>query len=149
MKGVDVIADILKREGTEFIACFPHNDLIEACAKIGIRPIVCRQERVGIAIADGFSRVTNGKRVGVFVCQQGAGAENAFPGVAQAFADNVPLLMLPAGEATSRQGITPVFSSYENYAHVTKWRAFVGDVNRIADCATRSIACATAKVGRC
>jgi acetolactate synthase-1/2/3 large subunit len=132
MKGVDVIAEVLKREGTEFIACFPHNDLIEACAKIGIRPIVCRQERVGIAIADGFSRVTNGKRIGVFVCQQGPGAENAFPGVAQAFTDNVPLLMLPAGEATARQGITPVFSSYDNYAHVTKWRAFVGDVRRIA-----------------
>ncbi len=122
----------------EFIACFPHNDLIEACAKVGIRPIMCRQERVGIAIADGFSRVTNGKRIGVFVCQQGPGAENAFPGVAQAFTDNVPLLMLPAGEATSRQGITPVFSSYDNYAHVTKWRAFVGDVqSHRADAAAR------------
>ena len=132
MKGVDVIAEVLKREGTEFIACFPHNDLIEACAKAGIRPVMCRQERVGIAIADGFSRVTNGRRIGVFVCQQGPGAENAFPGVAQAFTDNVPVLMLPAGEATARQGVTPVFSSYENYAHVTKWRAFVGDVRRIA-----------------
>jgi acetolactate synthase-1/2/3 large subunit len=132
MKGVDVIAEVLKREGTEFIACFPHSDLIEACAKAGIRPIMCRQERVGIAIADGFSRVTNGARIGVFVCQQGPGAENAFPGVAQAFTDNVPLLMLPGGEATNRQGITPVFSSYNNYAHVTKWRAFVSDVKRIA-----------------
>lgn len=132
MKGLQVIAEILKREGVEFIACYPHNDLIEACAKVGIRPIVCRQERVGIAIADGFSRTTNGKRLGVFVCQQGPGAENAFTGVAQAFTDNVPILLLPAGEATQRQGISPVFSSYDNYGHITKWRAFVGDVNRIA-----------------
>ena len=47
MKGLQVIAEILKREGVEFIACYPHNDLIEACAQVGIRPIVCRQERVG------------------------------------------------------------------------------------------------------
>ncbi len=132
MKGLQVIAEILKREGVEFIACYPHNDLIEACAQVGIRPIMCRQERVGIAIADGFSRATNGKRLGVFVCQQGPGAENAFTGVAQAFTDNVPILVLPAGEATQRQGISPVFSSYDNYGHVTKWRAFVSDVNRIA-----------------
>jgi acetolactate synthase I/II/III large subunit len=132
MKGLQVIAEILKREGVEFIACYPHNDLIEACAQVGIRPIVCRQERVGIAIADGFSRTTNGKRLGVFVCQQGPGAENAFTGVAQAFTDNVPILVLPAGEATQRQGISPVFSSYDNYGHITKWRAFVSDVNRIA-----------------
>lgn len=132
MKGVEAIAEILKREGVEFIACFPHADLIEACAKVGIRPIVCRQERVGIAIADGFSRTTNGERIGVFVCQHGPGAENAFPGIAQAFTDNVPLLFLPAGEARARQGTTPVFSARDNYAHVTKWRAFVDDPNRIA-----------------
>jgi len=132
MKGVDVIAEVLRREGVEFIACYPHNDLIEACARIGIRPVVCRQERVGIAIADGFSRTTNGKRLGVFVMQHGPGAENAFPGVAQAFADNVPLLVLPAGEPTSRQGIKPVFSAYDNYGEITKWRAFVPSVDRIA-----------------
>jgi acetolactate synthase-1/2/3 large subunit len=132
MKGLQVIAEILKREGVEFIACYPHNDLIEACAQIGIRPIVCRQERVGLAIADGFSRVTSGNRIGVFVCQHGPGAENAFTGIAQAFTDNVPILVLPAGEATQRQGVSPVFSSYDNFGHITKWRAFVSDVNRIA-----------------
>jgi acetolactate synthase I/II/III large subunit len=132
MRGTEAIAEILKREGVEFIACFPHNDLIEACARAGIRPVVCRQERVGIAIADGFSRMTNGRRIGVFVMQHGPGAENAFPGVAQAFTDNVPLLVLPAGEASLRQGIKPVFSAVDNYAHVTKWRAFVSNPDRIA-----------------
>jgi acetolactate synthase-1/2/3 large subunit len=132
VKGVDLIARILEAEGVEFIVCFPHNDLIEACARIGIRPIVCRQERVGLAIADGYARVTNGKRIGVFVCQHGPGAENAFPGVAQAFADNVPILVLPAGEISTRQGIRPVFSAYDNFAHVTKWRARVSGTKQIA-----------------
>ena len=132
MRGVEAVAEILKREGVEFIACFPHADLIESCAQAGIRPIMCRQERVGIAIADGYSRVTNGDKIGVFVCQHGPGAENAFPGIAQAFTDNVPVLFLPAGEARARQGTTPVFSAVDNYAHVTKWSAFVDDPQRLA-----------------
>ncbi len=126
-----MIAGILKAEGVEFIACFPHNDLIEACARVGIRPIVCRQERVGLGIADGYSRVTNGRRIGVFVCQHGPGAENAFPGVAQAFADNIPVLVLPAGETNARFGVRPAFSSFDNYAHITKWRARLSTPKRI------------------
>jgi acetolactate synthase I/II/III large subunit len=132
MKGFEVIARVLKAEGVEFIACYPRNPVIEACAKVGIRPIVCRQERVGFAIADGFSRVTNGRRLGVFVCQHGPGAENAFPGVAQAYSDNVPVLFLPGGEPSARQGIAPTFSARDNYAHVTKWATYVSDPRRLA-----------------
>ena len=66
MKVVDAICEILKREGVEFLSCYPTNTLIEAAAAAGIKPIVCRQERVGVGIADGFTRITNGKRIGVF-----------------------------------------------------------------------------------
>ena len=69
MKVVDAICEILKREGVEFLSCYPTNPLIEAAAMAGIRPIVCRQERVGVGIADGFTRVTNGQRIGVFAMQ--------------------------------------------------------------------------------
>lgn len=132
MKGFEVVARVLKAEGVEFIACYPRNPVIEACAQVGIRPVVCRQERVGFAIADGFSRVTNGRRLGVFVCQHGPGAENAFPGVAQAFSDNVPVLFLPGGEPSARQGIRPTFSARDNYQHVTKWATYVTDPRRLA-----------------
>ena len=103
MNGADVVAEILKREGTEMLSCYPRNPLIEAAAKIDVRPILCRQERVGVGIADGFTRVMRGRRNGVFVSQQGPGAENAFPGVAQAFAENVPMLVIPAGYALKQQ----------------------------------------------
>lgn len=131
-KGFDVIAQILKAEGVEFIACYPRNPVIEACAQVGIRPIVCRQERVGIAIADGFSRATFGQRLGVFICQHGPGAENAFPGAAQAYSDNVPILLIPAGEPNARRDIRPSFSSVDNYAHVTKWRRQIGNADDLA-----------------
>ncbi|MFZ3360665.1 MAG: thiamine pyrophosphate-binding protein, partial [Xanthobacteraceae bacterium] len=55
MNGAEVIAEILKREGTEFLSCYPRNPVIEPCAAIDIRPILCRQERVGVGIADGYS----------------------------------------------------------------------------------------------
>ena len=50
-----------------------------------------------MGIADGFSRATNGKRMGVFAMQYGPGAENAYAGAATAFSDSTPILILPLG----------------------------------------------------
>ena len=138
MLGVDLIAEILRREGTEFLACYPAQPLIDAVAKVGIRPIICRQERVGMALADGFSRTTNGKRLGVFASQQGPGTENAFPGAAQAFSDNVPILIIAGGEPISRAGVAPGFSAVDNYQHVTKWAAHVNYVERVPELMRRA-----------
>ena len=123
MNGYDVVAKILKVEEVEFLSAFPAQSLIDACTKIGIRPIICRQERAGGNIADGFSRISNGRKFGVFSMQNGPGAENCFSGVAQAFADSVPILVLPGGEPLSRQGIAPTFEARRNFHHITKWAA--------------------------
>ena len=121
MKVVDAICEILKREGVEFLSCYPTNPLIEAAATAGIRPIVCRQERVGVGIADGFTRVANGRRIGVFTMQAGPGAENAFAGVATAYSDSVPMLCLPVGHPRSSSRVFHFFRSVESYAPITKW----------------------------
>ncbi len=134
MNGSDVVAEILKREGTEFLSCYPRNPLIEACAKLDIRPILCRQERVGVGIADGYTRIRRGKVNGVFAAQQGPGIENAYAGVAQAWSENVPVLILPAGSDLSRQYRHPTFSAVDAFAPVTKWQARVHDVSEIPDC---------------
>ena len=63
MKVIDAIARILKIEGAEFLSAYPTTPLIEAAAKADIRPVLCRQERVGVGIADGYARVTNGKKL--------------------------------------------------------------------------------------
>ncbi|MFC7657537.1 thiamine pyrophosphate-binding protein [Pseudonocardia benzenivorans] len=54
---------------------------------MGIRPVVVRQERVGIHMADAVSRL--GDTVGVFCMQAGPGVENSFGAVAQAFAEGI------------------------------------------------------------
>lgn len=128
LNGAGVIAQILKLEGTEFLACYPRNPVIDACAEINIRPILCRQERIGVGMADGFSRIRRGKQNGVFAAQQGPGIENAFAGIAQAYSENVPLLVIPAGHEPNRQHQRPTFRSAEVFAPVTKWSAYVSEV---------------------
>jgi glyoxylate carboligase len=93
----DVVAEILKREGVELIIGYPVNDVLEAAARADIRTVIVRQERVGIHMADAMSRVTSSQRIGVFAMQHGPGTENAFGAVAQAYADSVPVLILPEG----------------------------------------------------
>jgi acetolactate synthase I/II/III large subunit len=138
MRVVDAIAEILKREGVEFLSCYPTNTLIEAAASAGIRPIVCRQERVGVGIADGFTRVTNGKRIGVFTMQAGPGAENAFSGITTAYSDSVPVLLLPVGHARNTSQVFHFFRSVQAYAPVTKWTEEITLVDQVPEIMRRA-----------
>jgi acetolactate synthase-1/2/3 large subunit len=138
MKVVDAICEILKREGVEFLSCYPTNPLIEAAARAGIRPIVCRQERVGVGIADGFSRVTNGRRIGVFSMQAGPGAENAFAGVATAYSDSVPVLCLPVGHPRSSSQVFHFFRSVQSYASISKWIEEITLANQVPEIMRRA-----------
>jgi acetolactate synthase-1/2/3 large subunit len=99
MKVSEAIAEILKREGVEVIFGYPRNAVLETAAEIGIRPIIVRQERTGVHMADALSRLTRGKHIGVFAMQHGPGTENAYGGVAQAYSESVPVLVLPQGYA--------------------------------------------------
>ena len=138
MNGAALVAEILKREGTEFLACYPRNPLIEACAALDIRPILCRQERVGIGMADGYTRIRRGKRNGVFAAQAGPGIENAFPGIAQAYSENVPLLVIPAGLPLARQYVRPTFRAADVYRPVTKWSALAHTVEELPELMRRA-----------
>ncbi len=140
MRTIDAIAQILKMEGVEYLSAFPTTPMIEAAAEAGIRPIICRQERVGVGIADGYARATNGEPPGVFAMQYGPGAENAYAGVATAFSDAVPMLLLPLGHPTQRDGVFPLFSSLRSYESVTKRVELLNSPSRVADAMRRSLA---------
>ena len=138
MRVIDTISEILKKEGIDYLSCFPTTSIIEAAAEIGIRPIICRQERVGVGIADGYSRITKGTPPGVFAMQYGPGAENAYPGVATAFADASPILLLPLGHARNRDRIFPHFSSVESFGSVTKYVEQINEVETLGDTMRRA-----------
>src|SRR5262245_43388270 len=125
MKTAAAIANVLKAEGTEYLFCFPINPLIDECARLGLRPSVTRTERTLVNMADGYSRAGNARRIGVAAVQHGPGAENAYAGVAQAFADGSPVLFLPAGNAAARTDLPPNFDAPPSYRTVTKWAAWL------------------------
>jgi acetolactate synthase-1/2/3 large subunit len=120
MKVGEAIAEILKREGVEIIFGYPVNHVLEAAACAGIRPVIVRQERVGLHMADAMSRVTSGGKIGVFAMQHGPGSENAFGGVAQAYSESVPILVLPMGYARRLAHIDPNFNSVASMRSITK-----------------------------
>ena len=121
MKVATAIAKAMKAEGVDILFAYPVNPLIEAAAEENIRTIIVRQERTGLHMADAYARVTSGDKIGVFCMQHGPGAENAFGGVAQAFSESVPILVIPGGYPRRLAHYYPNFNSALNMRHVTKW----------------------------
>lgn len=120
MNVAETVADILKQEGVEYLFGYPLNPLIESAAKVDIRPVIARQERTGIHMADAYSRITAGNQIGVFCMQLGPGAENAFGGVAQAYGDSVPIVVLPMGYDRNKLHRAPNFNATRSYTEITK-----------------------------
>ena len=146
MKVLDAIAHIMKKESVEYLSAYPTTALIESAAEIGIKPIICRQERVGVGIADGYARVTNGDPPGVFAMQNGPGAENAFAGIATAYSDAVPMLLLPLGHPTARDGVFPLFSSVRSFSDITKFVEQLSTASQVGETMRRAFA--RLKMGR-
>ena len=146
MKVLDAIARIMKKEGVAYLSAYPTTALIESAAEVGIQPIICRQERVGVGIADGYARVTNGNPPGVFAMQNGPGAENAFAGVATAYSDAVPMLLLPLGHPRARDGVFPLFSSVRSFSDITKSVEQISTASQIGETMRRAFA--RLKMGR-
>ena len=120
MKVPAAIAEIMKREGVDILFGYPRNAVLEAAAEADIRTVIVRQERTGLHMADAYSRMTRGRKIGAFAMQHGPGAENAYGAVAQAYSESVPVLVLPAGYARRLAHVPDNWSSTLNMAGVSK-----------------------------
>ena len=120
MKTGEAIAKILKAEGVDYLFGYPVNPIFEHVARAGIQPIIVRQERIGLHMADAVSRLSSGKTIGAFAMQHGPGTENSFGGIAQAYSESVPILVLPGGYERRLENVNPNFSAVKNFAHVSK-----------------------------
>ena len=134
----EAVARILKIEGVEWVSCFPSNLLIESAAQEGIRTVMFRHERGAIMAADGYSRMNDRKKFGVMISQGGPGAENSMGGIAQAFADNIPILYLPGGPSLSQYGVRPNFSPVRTYQSVSKFGEVVLQPGQISNVMRRA-----------
>ncbi|MEE8422410.1 MAG: thiamine pyrophosphate-dependent enzyme [Dehalococcoidia bacterium] len=119
------IARILKAEGVEFVSTFPTNAVNNALGAEGVRLVMMRDDRYAIAVADAYSRITNGEKIGVATVMGGvnsAGLQVAYAAIAQAFEDGSPMLVLADG-VPSGSSQNAHFDPIEALRHVTKWAA--------------------------
>ena len=138
MKTANAIAEMLKREGVEFVVGYPVNPIFEAAAQADIRTIVVRQERTAIHIADAFARMNSGDQIAVYLTQNGPGSENSFGGLAQAWSESAPLVAIPGGYARSQTNVAPNFSGLVNFQHVSKWTEQLTDPTDLSNAMRRA-----------
>jgi acetolactate synthase I/II/III large subunit len=138
MNVAQVTAEILKREGVEVLLTYPLNPLTESAAAADIRPIVVRQERIGVHMADAIGRLSSADKVGVFCCQAGPGIENAFGAVAQCHSEGVPLVVIPGGSNRSGSFVKPGFNATLNFQHITKHAETINTPDQIVPALRRA-----------
>ncbi len=132
MKLGQAVAEIMKREGIEILCGYPVNHLLEFAAAADIRPVIVRQERIGLHMADAISRVTSGRKIGAFCMQHGPGTENAYGGVAQAFSESVPMLVIPQGYPRRIAHIDPNYNAVREMRGISKLAEPVGLPSEVA-----------------
>ena len=131
---------LLREEGTEWVCTFPTNVFVNACGEEGMPLMMVRTERFAVAVADAYSRATNGKKIGVSAVMGGlnaAGTEMAYGALAQAYEDSSPLLLLTDGvpnEAASRER----FNIEDGFRSVTKWSGFINQGRRVPEFVRRA-----------
>ena len=138
MNGIDYVTQILKQEGVEWLSCFPSNPLISAAAREGIRPIAFRHERGAVMAADGYSRISGRRRFGVVAVQSQAGAENVMGGLSQAYADNIPILVMLGGNNLNEISVRPNFSAVQKYQGWAKQVEAVYTPHQVGDVMRRA-----------
>ena len=105
MNGAAVIAKILKRDGTEFLSCYPRNPLIEASAALDIRPILCRQERCWRRYRRRLFAAANSDG------RQDPASRTLSRALLQVFSENVPLLVIAGGLHARGRNMCSQFSA--------------------------------------
>lgn len=138
MKVGSAIVEILRREGVDVIFGYPRNAVLEAAADAGIRPVIVRQERTGVHMADALSRLTRGRRMGVFAMQHGPGTENAYGGVAQAYSESVPVLVLPQGYARRLAFVPDNYNACVSMRGITKHAEPITSAGEVANIMRRA-----------
>ncbi len=100
----DLVVEYLEEIGVEYIFGVPggaieplYNAMSRSARRGGLRPIVARHEAGAAFMADGYARETG--KLGVCCSTTGPGATNLITGVASAYADKSPILVITAQTA--------------------------------------------------
>ena len=107
LSGAEIVVQALKDEGVEYIWGYPGGAVLHIYDAVfkqdEVRHILVRHEQAATHAADGYARATG--KPGVCLVTSGPGATNAVTGIATAFMDSIPLVVLTG------QVPTPVIGS--------------------------------------
>src|SRR5438132_1181292 len=129
VKAANGFARALKAEGIPWVSCYPTNHVNNALGEEGVPILMMGEERFAVAVADGFSRVTSGKQIGVCTVManlNAAGIQMAYGAIGQAWEDSSPILVITEGVGQGAARHTH-YDMAEALKSVTKW---VGKVDR-------------------
>ncbi|MBW1765079.1 MAG: acetolactate synthase large subunit, partial [Deltaproteobacteria bacterium] len=104
-KGTEILMQVLKDEGVDTIFGYPGGavlDIYDELERTDIRHILVRHEQGAVHAADGYARASG--KVGVCLVTSGPGATNTVTGIASAYMDSIPLVVLTGQVNTSLIG---------------------------------------------
>ncbi len=105
MKGARAVLELLEGQGVDVMFGYPGGvtiPLYDELLDSSIHHVLVRHEQCAAHMADGYSRTTN--RTGVCLATSGPGATNLVTGVATAYADSSPMMVLTGQVATAAIG---------------------------------------------
>ncbi len=136
MTGARILLECLKKEGVDTVFGYPGGTVINLYDELfnfkDIRHILPRHEQAGVHAADGYARSTG--RVGVAIATSGPGATNTVTGIATAYMDSIPLVVITGQVPTALIG-NDAFQEVDIIGITrpcTKHNFLVKDVNDIA-----------------
>lgn len=138
LKGSDIVVRTLMEQGTRLVFGFPGATVIDIYDSLWehankIRHVLVAHEQGAAHAADGFARATG--KVGVCLATSGPGSTNLVTGIAAAYMDSTPLLVITGNVATSQIG-TDSFQEIDITGitlPITKHNYFVDHVDDLAD----------------
>ncbi len=95
LSGAEILMEMLREEEVDTIFGFPGGavlDIYHSLAKADIKHILVRHEQGAVHAADGYARAKN--KVGVCLVTSGPGATNTVTGIASAYMDSIPMVIL-------------------------------------------------------
>ena len=106
MNGARILLECLKLEGVDTVFGYPGGTVINLYDELfsfkDIHHILPRHEQAGVHAADGFARATG--KVGVAIATSGPGATNTITGIATAYMDSIPLVIITGQVPTALIG---------------------------------------------
>jgi acetolactate synthase-1/2/3 large subunit len=106
MNGARIMLECLKKEGVDTVFGYPGGTVINLYDALfdfkEIRHILPRHEQAGTHAADGYARATG--RVGVAIATSGPGATNTVTGIATAYMDSIPMVIITGQVPTALIG---------------------------------------------